>query len=68
MTAEQILDSAVFKGVFKTLEGDLHGEFAAAVPTDTVALERIALRLWGLTQVKLELERQLTKAVETRIN
>jgi len=67
-TAEQILESKSFKDAFKAVEDDLTAQFFSAQPTDAVTLQKVALQRWGLEQVKSELERQLTKAVETRIN
>lgn len=68
MSAQDILDSPVFKATFGEIEADLWTRFRAASPTDVEELRGIALRLWAIEQVRAELERRMTKSVETRIN
>ena len=62
------IDSPVFTGAFSEIEADLWVKFRASDPTDSDELRGIALRLWAVEQVRAELERRMTKSVETHIN
>lgn len=68
MNAQDILDSPVFNAAYGEIEADLWSQFRSSDPTDADKLRGIALRLWAIEQVRAELERRMTKAVETRIN
>jgi hypothetical protein len=68
ITAQDILESKVFDDVFKEIEADLWEQFKRADPTKSESLQGVSLRLWGLGQVRSELERRMTKGVETHIN
>ena len=54
--------------VFEKLEADLWEEFQMIEPDQSKAMRLVSLKLWGLRSAKDELERRLTKSVETRIN
>jgi len=68
MNAQDILDSPVFAAAYAEIEADLWTRFRSANPADAEELRGIALRLWAIEQVRAELERRMTKGVETRIN
>jgi len=68
MNALDILESKTFQNVFEALESDLWEEFQVVDSENVQALKGLSLKLWGLRSVKNELERRLTKSVETRIN
>lgn len=68
MSAQDILDAPVFKAAYAEIEADLWSRFRSTDPTNGEELQGIALRLWAIEQVRSELERRMTKGVETRIN
>lgn len=68
VNAQEILDSPVFAAAYAEIEADLWTKFRGCDPSDTKELQGVALRLWAIEQVRSELERRMTKSVETRIN
>lgn len=68
ITAEQIFESREFQQVFQEIDSDLIGRLRSMPPSNAVALQEVAMKLWALDQVKAEFERRMSKGGETRIN
>jgi hypothetical protein len=68
ISAQDIIESKVFNAAVSEIEADLWEQFKLTDPTKAEVLQGISLRLWGLGQVRAELERRMTKGVETHIN